>query len=539
LTTLLPVPIVIVDKYTTRIGAQYQTFCVLQKDMPPFVQTLNIADVHQIVKHFQNIPDMTEYILESDRYPLAALKEALETLYAAQDVLLPENPEFGEYKRTITKIESVMTTRVDYVNSTIEHLLGRETFETSNLSLDHSPTKEILFHIDLMKDVAHASEIDPQDYKAALRKLTKTLNFRFNKGLEIHKNLAQWEFEEIAEKPNEFPNAVLEEFKGFLNDALTLTRMHMPVVPVQVHQLKETSCKILESMGVRILQTDRFRSRTEYPKILRELEDAMIGYEADFGQTLVKRFVAMRPEEIAERRHPEVIKHNRKLAELLIDLNDDAGLLQNLYQVLINLTIAEATQMQRRVDASRATFQGEQEGKEPEQMPFIALERFNDLDLTEKARELIRLSVYGLCDYLAQLSVEALQKYPIGIIRSTEKVLDLEQHKIGSADIRSIQKIPRYTEALETVRKALATYNASEAKHEFVDIYRETDHIVDGVTFCVFDDAILRGIQNITEAYFVVDSKHQDASQRRLEELRVVISERYKAEWLRQNEERS
>ena len=37
--------------------------------MPPFVHELDISDEDQILEHFQNIPDITEYILESDLYP--------------------------------------------------------------------------------------------------------------------------------------------------------------------------------------------------------------------------------------------------------------------------------------------------------------------------------------------------------------------------------------------------------------------------------------------------------------------------------------
>jgi hypothetical protein len=390
--------------------------------MPPFVHTLDITDVHQIVGHFQNIPDLTEYILESDLYPLAALNEVLGTLYDAKDHIAPENPEFDEYTRMITKIESVIATRIDYVNSVIEHLLGRETFETPNLSLDHSPTKEILFHIDLMKDVAHSSEIDQGDYKTALRKLTKTLKFRFNKGIDV-------------------------------------------------------------------------------------------------------------------------IKHNRKLAELLIDLTDDAALLVDLYQVLINLTTAEAAQIQKKSELSRMTLknlQSSQDAKDQEKAQFIEIEKFKDLDISEKARELIKLSLYGLCEYLSKFSVEELQKYPIGILRSTEKILgDLEQHRLRTSDICTIQHSPKYTGALEIIKEALATYDSSDKKYNFVDIYRETDYTVDRVTYCVFNDVILRVIQNITEAYFVVDSKDQDVSQNRLSELQVTIVERYKTEWTRQNELRA
>jgi ribosomal protein S6--L-glutamate ligase len=49
-----------------------------------------------------------------------------------------------------------------------------------------------------MKDVGYSPEIDAEDYKAALRKFIKTLKFRFNNGLEIHKRLYYVEFEDLA-----------------------------------------------------------------------------------------------------------------------------------------------------------------------------------------------------------------------------------------------------------------------------------------------------------------------------------------------------
>ena len=61
-----------------------------------------------------------------------------------------------------------------------------------------------------MKDVAHSPEIDPEEYKNALKKFIKTLKFRFNKGLEIHKNLYNVEFETIAERREEFPKEALD-----------------------------------------------------------------------------------------------------------------------------------------------------------------------------------------------------------------------------------------------------------------------------------------------------------------------------------------
>jgi len=508
--------------------------------MPPFVHNLDITNVDQIVDHFQNIPDITEHILESDTYSFVALGEALETLYNAKNHATSETQEFKEYSRTITKIESVISTRIDYVNSIIEHLLGKESFGVTDFSLDDSPTKEILSHIDLMKDVSHSSEINQKDYKAALRKFIKTLKFRFNKGLEIHKHLYNLEFEDIAEKQDEFSHVILEEQKGFLEDALAMTRSHVPVTPTQIHQLKETLFKILESMGVRVLQMNRFQNRAEYSKILKEIEDVVIGLEVDFGQKLVKRFGDLLPEYIADNWNVHVIKHNRKLAELLVDITDDAALLEDLYQIFINLTTAEATQLQKKQELSRVTLkhiQGLRYVKNEENAQLIEMARFRNLDVSEKARELIRLSVYGLCEYLSKLSVEELRKYPIGIVRSTEKVLgDLEQHRLGKSDVKNIQNAPEYTDALEIVKEALATYHSSDEKYNFVDIYKETDYTVDDITFCVFNNIILRVIQNITEAYFVVDSSDQNVSQSRLGELQITIVERYKTEWIRQNE---
>ena len=82
----------------------------------------------------------------------------------------------------------------------------------------------------------------------------------------------------------------------------------------------------------------------------------------------------------------------------------------------------------------------------------------------------------------------------------------------------------------------MATYHSSDEKYNFADIYKETDYTVDDVTFCAFNNIILRVIQNITEAYFVVDSGDQNLSEQRLSELQITIVERYKSEWTRQNE---
>ena len=202
--------------------------------MQPFVHDLDLSDEEQIVSHFQSIPDITEYILQSNLYPLAALREAIGTLQTALNDGHVDAAQRERYERTISKIESVVSTRVNYVSSMIDSLLNYEQFEEHEFSLEDSPTQEILYHIDLMKDVAHSPEIDPEEYKNALKKFIKTLKFRFNKGLEIHKNLYNVEFETIAERREEFPKEALDEQKSFLEDALAMTRSHVPVKPMQI-----------------------------------------------------------------------------------------------------------------------------------------------------------------------------------------------------------------------------------------------------------------------------------------------------------------
>jgi hypothetical protein len=508
--------------------------------MSPSIHDLDISDEEQIVEHFQNIPDITEYILESDLYPLGVLNEALVTLNNAFNNGNLNASKKEQYRRTITKIESVISTRIDYVNSIIEYLLGNEKFEAHGLSLEDSPTQEILFHIDLMKDVAHSPESNHEDYKAALRKFIKTLKFRFNKGLEIHKKLYNLAFEDIAEMREGFPKEVLEEQKSFLEDALAMTRAHVPVKPIQIYQLKETLFKILESMGVRILQTRGFHVCTEYSAILKEIEDLLIGLEPDFGQKIVDRFFDMLPEYIADHWNFDVIKHNRKLVELTIDYTEDATLLSDLYKILINLTTAEAIQNQKKHELSRITLQdiqGMQYVKDEENALFIQMEKFKALDITEQARELIKLSLYGLCEYVSKLSIEELGKYPVGIIKSTEKMLkDLEQHRLRDSDVRSIRNVPEYSSAVEIVEESLFTYDSAKEKYNFIDIYKETDSTVNGITYCAFNDIILRLIQNVMEAYFIVDSDEQKVSENRLHELKITIAGRYKTEWVRQNE---
>lgn len=508
--------------------------------MPPFVHSLDITDVRQIVSHFQMIPDLTEFILECDRYPYAALADALNTLYGAVEQPASDDaPEAKTYQRTIGKIERVLATRVDYVNSIIDQLLDKDTFEALDESFEDSPTPEILSQIDLMKDVAHSPEIDQGDYKNALRKLIKILKFRFNKGLEIHKHLYHIEFEDIAVNRESFPQELLEEQKKFLEDALTMTRNHVPVTSTQIHQLKETLFKILEATGVRLLQTNRFNYRAEYCRLMQEIEDVVLGAEVDFGQKVVKRFADMLPEYISDQWNANIIKHNRKIIGLLVDLTDDSGLLGELYQILVNVTTAEAEQLRKKQELARVTLghlQTLEYVNDRDNAEDVEMERFRKMDLSEKARELIKLSLYGLCEYLRDIQVDELRKYPIGILRSTEKVLrDLDQHRLTASDIKVLEESPEYREAVAYVKDAMMTFESSDEKYNFVDIYKESDHIHDGVTYCVFNDIILRSIQNITEAYFVVDSNDQPVSEDRLAELHVTIVERYKAEWSRQN----
>lgn len=509
--------------------------------MAPFVHQIDISDEDQIVEHFQNIPDITEYILESDQYPLVALNETLNILRGALNNGHLDDIKRESYRRTMSKIESVISTRVEYVSSMIDSLIGDEGEEEFiDFQLEESPTKEILFNIDLMKDVAHSPEINYEDYKAAIRKFIKILKFRFNKALEIHKELHYLKFEDIAEKQDEFPRDVLEEEKSFLKDALAMTRSHVPAKAIQIHQLKETLFKILESMGVRVLQTERFYTWASYSTILKEIEDVIAGLELDFGQKVVNRFTDMLPEYIADNWNFDVIKHNRKLVALFIDNTDDPALLGDLYNVLVNLSIAEATLSQREQEASKVTLEDIQDlgyVKNDENALLVQIEEFKSVEMTEQARRLIKLSIYGLCEYISKLSVEELSKYPIGIIRSAEKMFkDLTQHRLRESEIRAIHNIPEYNSAVKIVGEALATYDSSKEKYNFVDIYKETDFTVDGITYCAFNDIILRLIQNITEAYFVVDSTKENVSETRLSEMKIMIAERYKTEWIRQNE---
>lgn len=508
--------------------------------MVSFIHQLDVNDENQIVEHFQNIPDIMEYILESEQYPLTALHDVVTALEGALNNGRGDPSLKDDYARTIAKIHSVISTRIDYVNSIIDSLLGSNEFDISDFSLENSPTQEILAHIDLMKDVSHSSEISTDDYKAAMRKFIKTLKFRFNKGLEIHKALIQLGFEVLAEREDEYPQEVLEEYRNFLEDALAMTRSHIPVKPSQIHQLKETLFKILEAMGVRILQHHQPSSRAEYGEILRKLEELLGGLELDFGQKVVDRFADMLPEYIADHWNFDVIKHNRKLVGLLIDCTEDAALLGELYKIITNLTIAEATQTQRKQELAKVTLkdiQGLYYVKNEENALQVQMEKFKSLTLTEQARELIKLSLYGLCDYLSKFSVEILRKYPVGILKSTEKMLnDLEQHRLRDSEVQGIRDSAEYYTAVELIEDAIRTYEASQEKYNFVDIYKETDFTVESTTYCAFNDIILRLIQNVMEAYFIVDSDNQKVSEHRLAELKITISERYKREWIRQNE---
>jgi len=506
--------------------------------MPSFVQEIDLSDEEQLVEHFQNIPDMTEYILESERYPLDALNQAVRTVADALRYGDLDTVKAQAYERTISKIESVVSTRVDYVNSMIDYLLGKETFETPSFSLEESTTKDILFHLDVIKDVARAPEIDHDEYKLALKKFLNTLKFRFNRGLEIHKRLYNLAFEDLAEKRQDFPRSVLEEHRNFLEDALAMTRSHVPAKPIQIHQLKETLFKILEAMGVRTLQSHDLHVRSEYNAILKQIEDLIAGLELDFGQKLVDRFSDLLPEYIADHWNFDVIKHNRKIMELLIDCTEDAALLSDLYKILINLTSAEAVQYQRKQELSRVTLKNiraMEYVKDEENAVLAQMQKFKALEPTEQARDLIKLSVYGLCEYISKLSVAGFSKYPIGIIKSAEKMLkDLTQHRLKDSDVQSIRGIPEYQLAVETIEGALQYDDVNNEKYNFVDIYKEADFTVDGITYCAFNDIVLRLIQNIMEAYFVADSDEQKVSDGRIQELKITIAGRYEREWMRQ-----
>ncbi len=509
--------------------------------MQPFVHELDISDEDQIVEYFQSIPDITEYILQSAQYPFAAMLEALGTLSKALENGHVDPSQRDGCERAKMKIESVVSTRVDYVNSIIDSLVGNESFDAHDFSLEESATSEILFHIDLMKDVAQSPEITPEDYKNALKKFIKTLKFRFNKGLEIHKRFYNLPFEVIAERLDEFPKQQLDEYRNFLEDALAMTRSHVPVKPIQIYQLKETLFKILEAMGVRILKSRHGNARSGYDEILKRIEELLAGLELDFGQKIVDRFHDMLPEYIADHWHFYVIKHNRKVVGLLLDCIEDATLLAELYKIFINLTSAESTQNQRKQDVSRRVTLKDIAGmdyvvKDEENALQIQLEAFKAFDIAEQARELIRLSIYGLCEFISKFSVEELEKYPVGILKSTEKMLkDLKQHRLRDSDQQNIRNFSEYKRAVELVEEAMFTYDSTKEKHNFVDIYKETDYVVDSVTFCAFNDIILRLIQNIMEAYFVVDSDNEKVSEGRVQELKVTITERYKTEWIRQN----
>ncbi|PID56786.1 hypothetical protein CSB45_10120 [candidate division KSB3 bacterium] len=509
--------------------------------MPPFVDESDISDAGQIVEHFQSIPDITEYILESDLYPSAALKEAQERLENFLERGELDGLQRSGLERTISRIERVLSTRVDYVLSIIDSLTGNAEFAGSEFSLDESPTKEILIHIDLMKDVVCSPRIHHGEYKNALQKFIKTLKFRFNKGLEIHKRLYHLQFEELAENRTEYPKAVLEEQQSFLEDALAMTRSHIPVKPVQIHQLKETLFKILESTGVRILQSKRINIWEEYAKILKKIETLFAGLEVDFGQKVVDRFADMLPEYIADHRNFCVIKHNRKVVELLIDHVEDAALLSDLYRIFINLVSAEAVQSRKKHELIAVSLK-DVEGmsyvlKNDENALHIQMKMFRSLDMAEQARELIRLSVYGLCDYILKIPQEELKRYPIGILKSTEKMLkDLNQHRLRESESQRIRDFSEYKQAIELLEEALFTYDPTAEKYNFVDIYKESDYRADGIIFCAFNDILLRLIQNIKEAYFFVDSDEKRVSENRLYELKVTIIERYKSEWKRQNE---
>jgi predicted RNA-binding protein with EMAP domain len=392
-----------------------------------------------------------------------------------------------------------------------------------------------------MKDVGTSPEIDETEYNEVLQKLVKVLKFRFNEALSIYKELYSTPYEEIAKNKIKFPQEELEQYKRFLEDALLMTKTHITVKPQQIQQLKGTLIKILEALAMRGLESEETSDKSQYKKILNLIETNIDGLEAEFAHEIIERFSNLLPEAIAEKYPLTMIRHNRKLAELLIEISKPSESILDLYDMLVSFTIAEAEKI-RNLRAEK---------REPEDLPLEVkitpaereileeMKHFETLTLTQKALALIRLSFYGLFETLSSLTLEELTKYPIGVLKSAEKTLkELEQQELSEKEIQIIRANTDYIKALELLDKAIADYKTSGEKYDFISLYRETDYEVQGVSYCTFNDLILRMIQNIGEANFILNSTRTGISEERQHEVTVTITERYRQEWKRQSEER-
>jgi len=509
---------------------------------PSDIEKLEQAPADAIVEHFSRIPDITEYTLDSHLYPLAKLENLKKILEQALSTCSPQSDSYLAYDKILRRLSDLMTTRIDYVQGFIEQILSKKSILTHRYPLEVAPTSEILFHVDLMKDVGIPAAVGEDAYNEALQKLVKALKFRFNEALNVYKELYLVTHEEIAKDQNRFPQEDLEQYKNFLEDALLMTKKHITVKTQQVNQLKGTLLKILEALALRALESKDLADKAQYKHLLHLIEVNLDGFEAEFAREIVERFSNARSEMTMEKYSLATLRHHRKLIELIMEASKYPEQVLDLYDILVDLVLAESEQV-RSFKADKRDLEipslevkvikGEEELDEE-------MTRFEALTLAQKALALIHLSLYGLFEHISsRLTAEEFSKYPIGIIKSTEKTLkDLEQHGLPEKDIKAIQNNADYLKALERIDKTLATYKSSGDKYDFIKIYKETDYEIDGLVFCAFNDLILRMIQNIGEASFILDSTETGISQDRRQELTVTIGERYRQEWERQAQER-
>ncbi|HWP48675.1 MAG TPA: hypothetical protein VNM22_16080 [Candidatus Limnocylindrales bacterium] len=502
-------------------------------------EKLEQLPAEDIVEYFKKIPDITEYTLDCNAYPLSRLEKLKKILSEAVESVSSQSESYNTYDKILKRLSGLITTRVDYVKGFIQQVLGKESPLNSKYFLETAPTSDILHHVDLMKDVGISPEMEETEYNEVLQKLVKVLKFRFNEALSIYKELYSTTYEEIAKNKTKFPQQELEQYKRFLEDALLMTKTHITVKPQQIQQLKGTLIKILEALAVRALESVETFDKSQYRQILNLIETNISGLEAEFAHEIIERFSNLIPEAIAEKYPLTIIRHNRKLAELLIEISKPSESILDLYDILISFTIAEAEKIRSlRIEKQEPADSplevkitpGEREIQEE-------MKHFETLTLTQKALALIRLSFYGLFETLSSLTLEELNKYPIGVLKSAEKTLkELEQQELSEKEIQIIRTNTDYIKALELLDKAIADYKTLGEKYDFISLYRETDYEVQGVSYCTFNDLILRMIQNIGEANFILNSTGAGISAERQHELTVTITERYRQEWKRQRE---
>ncbi len=139
--------------------------------MSPFINDLDIGDEDKIVEHFQNIPDIMEYILESDLYPLGALNEALEILHRALNNGNLEASKNKEYQKKMKEFNADKDKLSDFLRKEKENELTKMQVDLKQFQLNAQ--KEI----NQKKAMLYQKAIDK--LKKAINEVARENDYRF------------------------------------------------------------------------------------------------------------------------------------------------------------------------------------------------------------------------------------------------------------------------------------------------------------------------------------------------------------------------